>query len=73
MVVSGYSMELYCDCAACVEYRARPDVATTSVGFGEYGGETFKGCLRNAKADGWRFTNDNLKCYAPGHAMRAED
>ncbi|ELY4440276.1 hypothetical protein SMZ43_003958 [Cronobacter dublinensis] len=73
MVVSGYSMELYCDCQFCEEYRLQPEAASTRIGFDEYGGETFRDCLREAKKGGWRFTNDNLKCYAPGHAMRAED
>lgn len=70
MVVSGYSMDLYCDCVKCEEYRSNPDVTTTSEGFAEYGGETFKGCLRNAKADGWRFSDNNTQCYAPGHQIK---
>lgn len=67
MVVSGYSMELYCDCFACKSYRELPEVASTCVGFAEYGGETFKECLRIAKSDGWVFKQNNTTCYAPGH------
>lgn len=74
MVVSGYVMDLYCDCQECHRYRSeyKGDGGThvTPIrGFTQIGGENFKDCLTQAKSMGWTFKNANDTCYAPGHCM----
>lgn len=71
-VVSGYSVELYCDCESCQEYRSKPYAYSTTVGYSEFGGETFKECIGYAKQAGWKFKNSNTECFAPGHKIKQE-
>lgn len=42
MVVSGYSMDLYCDCAVCKKPKG-PFFATEVTSFG---GKNFRDCLK---------------------------
>ncbi len=72
MVVSGYVMDLYCDCEECVTYRSvdKGDGGThgkTIRGFVQLGGDNYRDCLSQAKSHGWKFKDGNQKCYAPGH------
>lgn len=68
-VVSGYSVELYCDCKSCHEYRSLPYAYSTTEGHGEFGGETFRECIGYAKSAGWVFKERNTVCFAPGHGV----
>lgn len=63
MVVSGYSMDLYCDCAVCKKPKG-PFFATEVTSFG---GKNFHDCLKQAKKAGWVFKERNTVCFAPGH------
>lgn len=45
MVVSGYSMDLYCDCTVCK--KPKGSFFTTEVT--SFGGENFRDCLKQAK------------------------
>lgn len=45
MVVSGYSMDLYCDCAVCK--KPKGSFFTSEVT--SFGGENFRDCLKQAK------------------------
>ena len=45
MVVSGYSMDLYCDCTVCKKPKS-PFFATEVTSFG---GKNFRDCLKQAK------------------------
>lgn len=63
MVVSGYSMDLYCDCTVCKKPKG-PFFATEVTSFG---GENFRDCLKQAKKAGWVFKERNTVCFAPGH------
>lgn len=68
-VVSGYSVALYCDCENCQEYCSKQYAHSTTVGYSEFGGETFKECIGYAKQVGWKFKNSNTELYAPGHKI----
>lgn len=65
MIVSGYSLELYCDCADCTQYRS-PQYSTSYPKI--YAGETYAECAKEARKDGWYISRDKLKCIAPGHS-----
>ncbi|SHH56483.1 hypothetical protein SAMN02745129_2354 [Ferrimonas marina] len=60
MIIGGYRLLLYCDCVACAE-RAQPED-------GEFVGETYPECARQARAAGWKIDKANSQCFAPGHA-----
>lgn len=57
MVVSGYTLHLYCDCSECTESPVSS----------EYTGETYGECAAQARADGWHISRDRGRCTAPGH------
>ncbi len=64
MIVSGYSLELYCDCDSCTQYRDSP----YSTSYPKiYAGETYSECAKQAKAEGWYLSRDKMNCIAPGH------
>lgn len=63
MVVYGYTLHLYCDCALC---EGRQNV-NGSEGAAEYTGETYGECAAQAKAEGWKISRDRGSCTAPGH------
>lgn len=65
MVVSGYSMDLYCDCVVCK--KPKGSFFTTEVT--SFGGENFRDCLKQAKKAGWVFKERNTVCFAPGHEV----
>ena len=66
MVVSGYSMDLYCDCTVCKKPKG-PFFATEVTSFG---GKNFRDCLKQAKKVGWVFKENNTVCFAPGHGVK---
>lgn len=66
MVVSGYSMDLYCDCAVCK--KPKGSFFTTEVT--SFGGENFRDCLKQAKKAGWVFKERNTVCFAPSHGVK---
>ena len=63
MVVSGYTLELYCDCYACE--NATPVFGTNKPW--TYAGETYTECAKEARKEGWYISRDKQKCIAPGH------
>lgn len=65
MVVSGYSMDLYCDCSTC----KKPKGSFFKTEVTSFGGENFKDCLKQAKQTGWVFKERNTVCFAPGHEV----
>ena len=77
MVVSGYTMDLYCDCEICTSERNKFTGDGGShhynpVGFKQIGGESFRECITYAKRVGWKFKKSNTECYAPGHKIKRE-
>lgn len=72
MVMSGYTMDLYCDCKDCTSYRRNyaGDGGSHShdiAGFKQFDGDNFKDCLKQAKSEGWVFKLNNTLCFMPGH------
>ena len=63
-VVSGYSIDLFCDCRECNTPRL---CGNTPVA--QFAGENFRDCLRQAKQAGWVFKERNTVCFAPGHGV----
>lgn len=59
MIVSGYTLHLYCDCRECVE---GPDWEAE---FAEFTGHNWTECKREANALGWTISKDKTKCYSP--------
>lgn len=67
MIVSGYTLHLYCDCGECK--KGRYDAMHV-----EIADEEKEGCFRMAKIYGWRIDKSHGTCYAPGHApVKKED
>nr|DAG80665.1 MAG TPA: hypothetical protein [Caudoviricetes sp.] len=64
MVAAGYAVHLYCDCDECNSKQWRMPCS------GEYTGETWSECARQARSDGWSISKDRTRCYAPGHNVR---
>lgn len=73
MVVSGYTLDLYCDCKDCLNNlgiaynEAYHRYYNTQCGFSGYTGETYAECAGRARKDGWQIGRDRKTCYAPGH------
>lgn len=68
MVISGYSIDLYCDCNDCVSYReSMVYSAFTPV---QFGGETYNECVRQARNAGWTISKDRMTCHAPNHKVK---
>lgn len=63
-VVSGYSIDLYCDCRECNKPRLCGNTPVS-----QFAGENFRDCLRQAKQAGWVFKERNTVCFAPGHGV----
>jgi hypothetical protein len=64
MVVAGYSLHLYCDCANC---ESHDGTIKYHPGFAEYTGNNWLDTARKAKKDGWYISSDKLTCFSPGH------
>lgn len=63
MIAANYTTHLYCDCEECTEKQwGSPDV-------GEYVGESWTECAKEARKHGWRISKDRQRCYAPGHKI----
>lgn len=62
MIVSGYSLNLYCDAPGCPRGQAH--------GMGEYTGETGARCRADARRDGWQLHLDGT-CLCRKHADKA--
>jgi len=61
-ISSGYTIDLYCDCLDC---DGRVHVG--GKGYGEYVGETWGDCAKQARSAGWFISSDRSVCIAPGH------
>lgn len=66
-VISGYQMDLYCDCYNCQKPKPYSHTRVT-----EFSGENFHDCLKQAKQTGWVFKERNTVCFAPGHEVKNE-
>lgn len=62
MVTAGYTLDLICDCSKCRTTQNHYEIAT-----GEYTGDTYSECARQAKKEGWRISKDKIYCSAPNH------
>ncbi|WJT11032.1 hypothetical protein [Vibrio harveyi] len=62
MIVSGYTMELICDCAKCISAENHHLIERA-----EYVGETYSDCAKQAREDGWMLSRDKTHCSAPNH------
>ena len=61
MVVSGFTLVLYCDCEECqTSYMQAHDEFVSDAP------NCRARCFREARRAGWKITRD-YKCYAPGH------
>lgn len=70
MIVSGYSMDLYCDCSMCAECTLSVWLRTERTGFAIYKGNNFREAVSAAKRRGWTFKQNNTRCFAPGHEVQ---
>lgn len=59
MIACGYALDLYCDCEEC-QLSRHPT-------FGEYVGQTYAECAKQAKADGGKLSHNKRFCAAPNH------
>ncbi|WP_276642935.1 hypothetical protein [Siccibacter turicensis] len=63
MIAANYTVHMYCDCDECTGKQwGSPD-------FGEYVGNSWSQCAKEARANGWRISKDRQHCYAPGHKI----
>ena len=60
MVVSGYTLYLYCDCDMCQHGRCDRQVV-------EISHELKSECYKIAYKAGWKFNRDKTLCIAPKH------
>jgi hypothetical protein len=58
MIVSGYSIDLYCDCVDCFNSPSQKEAT--------YHGETYGECAKKARHDGWRLSRDRRYALSPG-------
>ena len=63
MIAANYTVHLYCDCEECSSHSWRNPEK------GEYVGNSWSGCVKEARAHGWRISKDRTRCYAPGHKI----
>jgi hypothetical protein len=54
MIVSGYSMDLYCDTPPSDKRRHKRETFMH-----QFTGETYGDCAKQARRTGWRLTRDN--------------
>ncbi|GEM_PF-7129244 len=59
MIVEGYSMDFYCDCAEC----GSRFLGLQTAGFDR------SDATDQARKLGWRISRDRMFCYAPGHRV----
>ncbi|MCM8117601.1 hypothetical protein M8U16_18355 [Enterobacter hormaechei] len=60
-IAANYTMHLYCDCKTCTEELWHgPE-------FGEYVGNTWSECAKEARSHGWRISKDRTRAFAPRH------
>lgn len=57
VIASGYTIHLYCDNENIKHAYNR--------GFGEYEGETWNECVKQAKTEGWNVIKKTRVCYCP--------
>lgn len=68
MITSGYTMELNCDCDKCKSTDNHHNIAR-----GEFVGESYAECAKQARAEGWVLSRDKVYCSAPNHSKFARD
>ena len=60
-VVGAYDLHLYCEfCAKMENFNTR-----YSPGFAQFIGESFLGCVKQAKAEGWWFNRNKTITFCP--------
>lgn len=70
MIVGGYVLDLYCECAECCQNRERRGHVITSLdpaGFQQFNGNSKRDAMRNARRVGWRISRHGQAAFAPGH------
>jgi len=70
MIVSGYSLHLYCCCAEC---KAATEQRVRNRTFAEYAEPKERQAFAAARAAGWRIDRKTSRCWAPGHTRRKND
>lgn len=68
MITSGYTMELICDCAKCKSTNNYHNIVR-----GEFAGESYTECAKQARKDGWVLSRDKAYCSAPNHSKFVRD
>lgn len=66
MIIGGYTLQLLCDCKKC---RDNPN----GMERGEYTGETYQDCAKQARNHGWVLSRDKQACSAPGHGKYVKE
>lgn len=69
MIVSGYSIAVYCDCKKC-STESNDDGSYFMPHYTDAAGESFSDCARQLKYAGWVLHKKDGKCYAPGHLKK---
>lgn len=64
MIISGYTIDLYCECSDCKSCSWAWEEHHPKCGFKQYTGETWGECVKQARADGWQIGRDRHTCYA---------
>lgn len=67
MIASGYTMNLYCEFQTDLSVHSYMDELTYK-SIGEFVGETYAQCAKQAKKAGWFLTSDRQRCYCPSCA-----
>lgn len=62
MIASGYSVDLYCDITDGFAHTR------FNGGQGQFYGETWQDCAKQAKAEGWLISRDRQRCVCPACA-----
>lgn len=67
MIAARYSLHLYCENTEFHGYMLNTPfhIGSSNGGFGEYDGETYGECVRQARRDGWVVSHDRTRAYCP--------
>ena len=63
MIVEGYEIYLYCDCADCTDGRE-------PLNPGRFHGNTKAKATKKARKAGWEISRDRMKAWKQGHRRK---